>query len=351
MIIKKGNRIKPLIAMTAIITAATLIFTGCSKTLDLSIENEKISEEEYINVMNNIKLDVANEIANGSNVNIDSDFWKTDHDGELPYEILADKTIDKLKQIHAVYELAKEYGYIDSASYEGIKQRMEQENQSRSEAIENGEVVYGLSSFNYNIYLEYEMDTLQKAYCENLTNPGMEISEDESKEYYEENKDTMFYMYDDFTIQYIRVPYEGYLTDEEKNNIYSQMMSLYNEADTNIGEYIDNYPELKEYYGEEEILSDEADYMSRIIGDVMEIGYELNAGEKSAVIDQNGYLFLVQCISKSENDYKPFEDVKANIEKILREEHYDKIVEEKEQSLQVNCNYEDIYSFTLENIN
>ena len=99
------------------------------------------------------------------------------------------------------------------------------------------------------------------------------------------------------------------------------------------------------------ILSDEADYMSKTIGDVMEIGYDLDAGEKSAVIDQNGYLFLVQCLSKTEHDYKPFEDVKVNIEKILREEHYDQVVEEKAESLQVDCNYEDIYSFTLENIN
>lgn len=351
MIIRKRNRMRLLVVMTALLTAAVFIFTGCSKNLELSIGSEKIKDEEFLNTMNNIKLDVANEIARGNNVNIDKDFWKTEQNGELPYEVLADRVIEELKQVHGVYELAVEYGYIDSASYDEIMKRMEQENQSRSEAIKNGEVVYGLSSFSYNVYLEYEMDSFQKAYCGDLTNPGMEITEEESKAYYEENKDTMFYMYDDFTIQYVRVPYDGYLTDEEKSEIYSQMASLYTESDTNIGDYIDAYPALKEYYGEEEILSDEADYMSRTIGDVMDIGYSLNAGEKSAVIDQNGYLILVQCISKTENDYKPYEDVKANIEKILREEHYGQIVEEKAESLQVDCNYEDIYSFTLENIN
>lgn len=351
MIIKKRNRARLLVGLTALLVASALIFTGCSKKLELSIGSEKITDEEFLNTMNSIKLDVANEITKGSNVNIDESFWKTEQNGELPYEVLADRVIEELKQVHAVYELAMEYGYIDSASYDEIYKRMEQENQRRSEAIENGEVVYGLSSFSYNVYLEYEMDSLQKAYCEDLTNPGMEVTEEESKAYYEENKDTMFYMYDDFTIQYVRVPYDGYLTDEEKNEIYSQMMSLYSEADTNIGDYIDSYPELKEFYGEEEILSDEADYMSKTIGDVMEIGYDLDAGEKSAVIDQNGYLFLVQCLSKTEHDYKPFEDVKVNIEKILREEHYDQVVEEKAESLQVDCNYEDIYSFTLENIN
>ena len=103
-------------------------------------------------------------------------------------------------------------------------------------------------------------------------------------------------------------------------------------------------------------IADSPDYaygydvmMAKLIAE--EIGYDLDAGEKSAVIDQNGYLFLVQCLSKTEHDYKPFEDVKANIEKILREEHYDQVVEEKAESLQIDCNYEDIYSFTLENIN
>lgn len=351
MFIKKRKMIYKMVSFAVFVALFCVTLAGCGNSFGLSIENKKISEEEYLSVMRDIKLEVANELSRKNQVNIDSDFWKTELNGEFPYKILAERTIDEIKQIHAVYELAKEHGYIDSVSYDDIKKRMNEENQIRSEKIEKGEAVYGLSSFTYNVFLEYEMDSLQKQYCEDLSNPGMEVTEDECKAYYDENKDTMFTMYDDFTIQYIRVPYDGYLTEEEKNQIYSQMTALYAASNNNIGDKISDYPELAEYYGEEEILSDEADYMSRTIGDVMDIGYSLNAGEKSTVIDQNGYLFLVQCISKTENDYKPYEDVKANIEKILREEHYDQIVEEKAEFLQVDCNYEDIYSFTLENIN
>lgn len=351
MFIKKRKTISRVCFFAVFVALFCVTLAGCGNSFELSIGEEKISQEEYLGVMNDIKLDVANELSRKNQVNIDNGFWQTELNGEFPYKVLAERTIDEIKQIHAVYELAKENGYIDSVSYDDIKNRMNEENQIRAEKIEKGEAVYGLSSFTYNVFLEYEMDSLQKQYCEDLSNPGMEVTEDECKAYYDENKDTMFTMYDDFTIQYVRVPYDGYLTVEEKNQIYSQMTALYAASDNNIGDKISDYPELSEYYGEEEILSDEADYMSKTIGDVMEIGYSLNVGEKSSVIDQNGYLFLVQCIDKVEHDYKPFDSVKNNIEKILREEHYNKIVEEKAQELEVDCDLEKIYSFTLENIN
>lgn len=71
--------------------AVSIILTGCQKTLELTVGSEKISSEEYLKVMNSIKLDVANEISPDNNANINSDFWKTETNGELPYHVLAEK--------------------------------------------------------------------------------------------------------------------------------------------------------------------------------------------------------------------------------------------------------------------
>mgnify|MGYP001160386701 FL=1 len=66
--------------------------------------------------------------------------------------------------------------------------RMEEENKMRAEKIENGEPVFGLSKFTTELYMEYEMDSFQKRYCENLKNEGMEITEEERVQYYEKKK-------------------------------------------------------------------------------------------------------------------------------------------------------------------
>mgnify|MGYP001272785427 CR=1 FL=1 len=42
----------------------------------------------------------------------EDDFWKKQYDGKHGYEILADNTVEELKHIHAVYDLAKEQGDI-----------------------------------------------------------------------------------------------------------------------------------------------------------------------------------------------------------------------------------------------
>ena len=51
MIIKKRNRARLLVGLTALLVVSALIFTGCSKKLELSIGSEKITDEEFLNDM------------------------------------------------------------------------------------------------------------------------------------------------------------------------------------------------------------------------------------------------------------------------------------------------------------
>ena len=67
-------------------------------------------------------------------------------------------------------------------------ERLDNENNIREKNIREGNPVYGLSKFTEELYLEYETDKIQKAYCDDLSNEGMQISLDEAKKYYEENK-------------------------------------------------------------------------------------------------------------------------------------------------------------------
>lgn len=142
--------------------------------------------------MNQQIYDVSNELTENRDIQIDEKFWETEIEGTVPYKKLADQTIEQLKYYRAVYETAIEEGYVEYADYEHMIKRMEEENKMRAEKIENGEPVFGLSKFTTELYMEYEMDSFQKRYCENLKNEGMEITEEERVQYYEKNKDALF---------------------------------------------------------------------------------------------------------------------------------------------------------------
>src|SRR5699024_3711473 len=98
------------------------------------------------------------------------------------------KAIEELKSIYANYLIAYDKGYVSGIHYEDIVERWETENESRAKKIEDGEPIYGLKEYPFDIFMDYELDQLQKMYMEDVTNEAMVISDEEGKEYYEKHK-------------------------------------------------------------------------------------------------------------------------------------------------------------------
>lgn len=109
----------------------------------LTISGVPISEEEYVQCMKRVRYDTKMELkGQKKDITEDTVWTETYADGQTGYEILAERTVEQLKYIHAVYDLAKEKGYIQDATFTGMKHRMEQENMQRSEKVARGEAVY-----------------------------------------------------------------------------------------------------------------------------------------------------------------------------------------------------------------
>ena len=119
------------------------------------------------------------------------DFWKKKYKEKYGYEILAENTVEQLKYIHTVYDLAKENGDISDSSYEALEKRWKDENAERKEKVEKGEVIYGLKEYTFPLYLDYEISTLKEKYCSDTDREGMELTEDEIVEHYK-SRDWIF---------------------------------------------------------------------------------------------------------------------------------------------------------------
>ena len=95
--------------------SAAVIFTAASAVyrknrFDLKIGEEKVGSKEYQLCMDLVKYDVKMEIQKRYDALYGEDFWEQSYEGQYGYEILADHTVEKIKYIHAVYDLAEEYG-------------------------------------------------------------------------------------------------------------------------------------------------------------------------------------------------------------------------------------------------
>lgn len=154
------------------------------RQLDLKTGEQQISNEEYLACMQSVMYDTKMQIQKEYDADYDDTFWEKKYGNKYGYEILAENTLHSLKYIHAVYDLAKENGYVEDGSYEGLKKRLDEENNSRKEKLANNEVIYGLKEYSYDLYLQYEMSSIKEQYCNDKTREGMNLTEEEIVEHY-----------------------------------------------------------------------------------------------------------------------------------------------------------------------
>lgn len=130
----------------------------------LKIGGTTIQEDEYLLFMNDTRQEVLTYFREQYGMTIGDQDWGTTIDGEVPCQVLADRTTEKLSELKALYALAEQRGYVDSTSYKSLIKRMDAENARRKDKIKNGEIVYGLSEYSLHTYLEYEMDSFEKRF-------------------------------------------------------------------------------------------------------------------------------------------------------------------------------------------
>lgn len=161
---------------------------GCGRQEEavLTMDGEAVAAEEYLQIMKREKFFVERYFADGFQAEISEDeFWETEYQGEIPLDRLLDQTMEQLRLMRAMYQLAEERGYVRDGSYAGMKERMEQENALRAKKQEAGEIVYGLSSFSLDQWMDYEEGILEETFCNDLKNPEMNVTEEEKKEFFE----------------------------------------------------------------------------------------------------------------------------------------------------------------------
>ena len=164
---------------------------------DLTVGGHTISKDEYVNCMKSVEYDTKMQIQQDYDAVYEDGFWGKKYDGKYGYEILTENTVEQLKYVHAVYDLAEECGDVSDSSYEALE-------------------------YTFQLYLQYEMSTLKEKYCNDDTREGMELTEDEILEYYNSREWIFGDSEENADLETARIAVERELREKKYDDIITQ---------------------------------------------------------------------------------------------------------------------------------
>ncbi|NQG97715.1 peptidyl-prolyl cis-trans isomerase [Streptococcus suis] len=344
----KKWQILPLVAgLVLVICTGMLVFRPVSYSL--KIDGVAVAEEEFQTEVTKAQYQVTKYFFDQYQAEVDHDFWDRDFQGEKPKVRLLQETLDQLRRIYAARSLALETGMVSSIDYSAFINRFQASNQDRQKETASGEAVYGLASFSQEAFLEYELDSFEQAYLDQFGPSSLGVSDAEQLAYYQSHAAGIFARYDDYEVEYIRIYYAMEdLDDLVLEQLRADLGSLASQS-ANSRFDMAAFPSLVAYYGYEEIASDQVSTLAKFIGDVLYYADQLEAGQTSPVIDENGCLYLIRLINRTDNGPVPFEEVKEVIKKRLQEEAYQQLVIQKSDSMELDYEEDQLLAY-LESI-
>ena len=317
-----------------VILTAILIIAISNKKVNqgevLYINNDVVTAEEYAMLVeeysNQVYMQYTTEQVNGEK------FWTKKVDGVAPYTLLEDIILEELKENYALKNLAVELGIVEDYTFEDLIESMNVENESK-ENSSSDEISYGLSSYEISTYYKYWYSNLETQVRNALISEKIDISEDDCKKYYEENKKS-YSCEVAVDILYAEIYPDSESKESARNRAYQLSRAM---------EVIDSVEKLNQ----EEVFSDitiqelnltsldTQEGMSGIYAQRWEIASKMTEGEIYGPYTDNGAYCVIKCVNRVENDIVEFENVVSQIERYLQVEEAKELIDQETKSLKI----------------
>ena len=308
------------------IVAIVLLSSSCQNfDYILKIDETEVPKEEYHIVMSSLKDETMMYYSKNYNeTDFSKSFWEREYPSSsiTPIEYLNEKTIEKIKENHAILNMAKKEKLIENDSFEFIYRMFEEENLDRSQNQQNEEEIYGVSSFTIEEYYEYLISNLsvnlRSILYENLT-------EQEIDSYYEKNKDKMFCEPSIYECEQVFI--EGYSESSEIKNTVQKIVDKVKQ-----GEKLENL-----VYNQGVTLNKVEYDMSQVRSlsirypTIIEALGDMNVGDVK-LIEESPNAYILKVCSKSNKKYVPLEKVKENVKTYLSMEKLDTKIQKMPES-------------------
>lgn len=303
----------------------------------LNIAGYEIREEAYNWAMYKARNEV---LSLHSAAGISPVVWDVRTELGLPQEMVADRAVEILKEFYAVGVLAMERGYLRDASFEALQEECQAVNESNREDIDAGSIVTGLKHYTLERYIDYRNAGLRLQFCHDETNPENVVTEQELRLRYEQDKDKFYGLPDSFVLHWIEIWDRPELEPQVE-----QLRQGAVEAGSLI-QALETDSQLKSYFCDVSFDGRQYATYEREYSLLLSYAGELNTGEISQVICENGCIWLVECVERKENGYEDLDSVASVVLAAIREERYDALVTQLAGQINAEYDTEALYRYT-----
>ncbi len=247
-------------------------------------------------------------------------FWQQCLGGTSVQQWIEQQTLNEFIQTYAHLSMMYRYGVTKKQlSYADLKQMMIKENNKRSQAIANSQVVYGLASFNFDKYKSHTLSNGFNKVREQLKK-RYPISSQEQEKIYQQRKDHDFLESMTFSIQAIKLHSASTLKNTKViNELHHQLDTLRSVTLKNKYKANANFTYLEKHFSAQSRKSDEFVW-SQLINQVK----HQNKGDFFQSQDIDGTHYLIKLIEKSQPKSQPLSEVKHIIANDYAEQRYQK---------------------------
>lgn len=273
------------------------------------------------------------------------DFWTAEENGRTPLNALQDLVEEELRRNIAVKEMSREEGLTADFSFQDVKAKLLEENERRGEALENQEILYGVSSFDLSSFYQYLYSDLETKLIYALVKKES-VGEAEIRARYEEDKDSKYAYEAEITAVTAELEASSLLGEEEAVRMLRE-----------IGEKLKQNPSLeecKQAYPEvvfTELTMNSLDtkegksgaYASR-----WETALTLQPGQVSDVYESAGGSAVLYCAARTDHAYADYEEQKGVIEAEIKTQRVKQGILEKARGLEASYRQENLDQAALE---
>lgn len=133
----------------------------------------------------------------------------------------------ELREAEAALELAKRLGFVEKAGFEAVEERRLKKNEDVRRRLEEGQTVYGLTSYTAPAYLQYELTRFRMDFVSMRAADYRyrEITEEEKKRFFRENPDLFTrYLGDSFSYEEVADVIGKRIREEEYHGLIKDIL-------------------------------------------------------------------------------------------------------------------------------
>lgn len=330
------------VGILGILTAMLVIGAGCGKS-ENGIEDAKKSSSNAVIYLNDSAVPreeysmLAQEYCNQiymqySTEQVNSeDFWETEIDGALPWELLESIIEEELRYNYALKDLAEELEILEDFTYADLLESMDAENESKENLSEN-EVSYGLNGYEAASYYKYWYSNLETQVVSALIRDKIDVSQEDCRSYYDENPEEFAYDVG-VDIWYAEIPYGEDMQQKEAQEIAVQLSKAMEKAGST--------EELADVFSDISIQQmslnslDTQEGMSGVYSQRWSLASQLDAGEVYGPYEENGAFCVIKCIRRTENGSLDLDTVQPRIERYLQTQEAQRMIAEEMEQMAV----------------